>query len=39
MRANKKEKYERALIGVLGKLYTIFNETNLFVFRTIKNDF
>ena len=39
MRANKKEKYERALIGVLGTLYTIFNRTIFFVFGAIKNNF
>ena len=39
MRANKKEKYERALIGVLEKLYTIFNRTIFFVFEDIKNNF
>ena len=32
MRANKKEKYDRALIGVFGKLCLIFNRMILFVF-------
>ena len=32
MPANKKEKYERALIGVFGKLYTIFKKAIFFVF-------
>ena len=39
MRANKKEKYKCTLIGVLGKLYTIFNRTIFYVFWAIKNNF